>query len=332
MARLASLAAVCVVSIGSAQAHAAAPTKLDFHRAASAQECPAEAQLRAAVVARLGHDPFASEAHDALHVEITTDAGKLRGHFSLERGGREIGSQTLEATGTPAEHKAGHASSICDELVDALALEVALVFEAADATEAKTAAEPPAVSPPAIATAEPAPTRAAAPSPLPWSLWGSAGGRASVGSWAEAAVAPQIGVEARRGLFGLGLDLRVDVIPTLDVESARATLVRPSASLLPCAHGRWIYGCAVATLGATVVHGIDVASSREASSPYAALGGRAGLDLPLAARLHLLTFVEMVGVATPTTVRLDASDGVSPTVSSRAWDGAAGILLSGSIF
>ncbi len=330
MARPGPLAAMLVAATMATtvarQAQAAAPTKLDFQRGASAAECPGQEQLRSAVVARLGRDPFASVAPDALHVELTAEEGKLRGHFSLERGGREIGSQTLEATGAPAERRTGHASTICEELIDAVALEVSLVFEAADAREATASAEPPAPPPPVVVSPPPAPEL-----PRPWSLWASAGGRVSVGSWAEAAVGPELGLEARRGPFGLGVDARVDIIPRLDVGSARALLVRPSGSLLPCAHGRWIYGCAVATLGATVVHGVDVGTSREAASPYAAFGGRAGIDLPLGARLHLMTFLELVGVVTPTTVRIDASEEISPTVSSRPWDGAAGIVLAGSI-
>jgi hypothetical protein len=131
--------------------------------------------------------------------------------------------------------------------------------------------------------------------------------------------------------MGLGIDGRLDLTSAFDVgPNGSASVMMGRGSLLPCAHARWLFGCAEATFGATVARGVNLASSNSGAAPYAAFGGRAGVDLAMGPRLHLLASLDAVGIATPIIVRVDAGNSPS-SIESRPVDVSTGVALFGPI-
>jgi hypothetical protein len=128
--------------LGSRTAGASPPTAvLRYERAPGAESCPGPDELRAAVAARLGYDPFvASDEHEAIVVRIRPLGSGLEGTFQ-----RVDSSQG--AIGKPATIASRTAD--CTELTSALAVGIAIAADPLSITrEPKTVPAPGANSPP----------------------------------------------------------------------------------------------------------------------------------------------------------------------------------------
>src|SRR6266511_3277489 len=113
----------------------------------SRANCPDEANLRGAAVARLGYDPFAATGESTLHVTITRTARGLRGKIRLEdpQGGN-VGARAIESSGGD-----------CAELAKAMALAISLAIDPLRALD---------VGPPSGATPTPTPSHPPTSAPL----------------------------------------------------------------------------------------------------------------------------------------------------------------------
>jgi hypothetical protein len=75
---------------------AGASARLVYVRGSSAEDCPSETAIRAAVRARLGYDPFFPWAHDTMYVEASRSEGTIRiqvklvGEDNSLRGARDL--------------------------------------------------------------------------------------------------------------------------------------------------------------------------------------------------------------------------------------------------
>ena len=335
MAVAASLAATALAR----PADAAPSARLLYARGPGAETCPDEQGLRHAVAARIGYDPFFPWAALTVSVEITSDAGKLHGRILLETGGIEKGAQTIHEVRRDVAGPAG-----CEELIASIALAVSVALDAereATAGAPDVAPAPPPEPPPALPLPPPSPRRLVATKPTPavspapvsprkkLSLWVSAGVRGSFGEWQSVAIAPDLLVEARLGRWSLAVEGRYDVpVTTFTIVSGEtASVARWTGSLLPCAHFGWFVPCAVATFGESVATaGGGLANPTSGTGTYLALGARAGLDVPLTARLHLLGTADLVGIVTPANVT-DGTATTTGTVGSNSVEASLGIAL-----
>jgi hypothetical protein len=85
----------------------------------SGARCPDQAQLRSAVVARLGYDPFVANATSTLYATITRNGRGLRGEIRLDDPGRE----------TPGVRQIDSFSGDCTELGKAMALAMSIAID-----------------------------------------------------------------------------------------------------------------------------------------------------------------------------------------------------------
>ena len=134
MGRFALVLRVFVVASALSGTAAASPQwRLIYIREAGAASCPEEMELRLAVAARLGRDPFSSGAMRVVVARIGSKRDDLTGSVELideagiSRGRREISS----------------AAAKCDELAHAVAISISIAID-----PEHVAPEGPAVPPP----------------------------------------------------------------------------------------------------------------------------------------------------------------------------------------
>jgi hypothetical protein len=300
---LAAFALACSHA-GVARAEPAA-VKLEYSRGPGAETCPDDAGLRAGVTARLAYDPFRDVAATTVVASVLARRKELRARIELrDAGGTVIGSRELVSP-----------ESDCSELARAVALAIAIAIDPVSVL--RVPAQAPAVPlVPPVAT-EPPPAATTAPPP--------------VAPPPRAPVAPSVAVPARDEgprlrsaaalLLGagptprlspgarLGIGARWAVVSSTIEASAlwptsasaatgevRALVVLGSA--VPCLHQGPLLACGVLSAGPLRGEG---ASS--ATTIFAAVGGRAGAEIPLGRALALALSVEADVSLTPTSLR-----------------------------
>ncbi|WP_437326786.1 hypothetical protein [Sorangium sp. So ce381] len=275
--------------------------RLSYTRGPGTEGCPEEPSLRQIVESQLGGvDPFVSDGAWLIEVVIRRKGTAFQGEIALhDRDGRDLGRQE-------------HTSAICGALVEDIGLSLSAVMRpllpAPPSPESAPISPLPGPLPPSVPrgaapTVSPdAPPKALAskpprpvappPRPVPRSRPPPDRPRLQLGAGVllGAGVAPSVAVGfsgfagARWERFSLSLEARGDL--PIDAEPYRGWTIGVSglsASLVPCGHADWFFGCAVATAGA--VWNVRDRTGREFALPYAGLGFRAGLEVPLSARL-----------------------------------------------
>ncbi|WP_438017478.1 hypothetical protein WMF18_43095 [Sorangium sp. So ce315] len=293
----ASLFLVAPVALGQGAPRGA---RLSYTRGPGTEGCPEEPSLREIVAGQLGGvDPFVDDG--AWHVEVVVQrrGPAFRGEIALhDRDGRELGRQELS-------------SPICGVLVGDIGLALSVVLRPLlpPRPAPGSAPTPPSGPPPrpapedaappvspgapreAPASEPPHPVAAAArPVPRPGPPPERPRLQLGAGVLLGAGVAPSVAVGfsgfagARWERFSLSLEARGDL--PIDAEPYRGRIVEVSGvsgSLVSCGHMDWFFGCALATAGG--VWQSRESTGREFALPYAALGLRAGLEVPLSVRL-----------------------------------------------
>ncbi|WP_437484944.1 hypothetical protein WME75_46260 [Sorangium sp. So ce1014] len=273
--------------------------RLSYTRGPGTEGCPEEPSLRGIVASQLGGvDPFVPDGAWHVEVVIQRKGPAFQGEIALhDRDGRELGRQELS-------------SPICGVLVEDIGLSLSVVMRpllpprpapGSASTSPPSGPQPPSApgdaappvspDPPPRAPASKPPHPVAAPArPVPRPRPPPDRPRLQLGAGVllGAGVAPSVAVGfsgfagARWERFSLSLEARGDL--PIDGEPYRGwTISALSGSLVPCGHADWFFGCAVATAGG-VWHARE-STGRERALPYAALGLRAGLEVPLSARL-----------------------------------------------
>jgi hypothetical protein len=157
----------------------------------------------------------------------------------------------------------------------------------------------------------PMPNPPSAPPPVPSiRLWASFGILAVVTS----TVAFNLSVGLRGRWWSVGLEGRTDLPSSHAALGGHVTTSVTSASLCPCLHVGLLSTCGVFTAGALFAHGDDypVVVSHQVTSPWLALGVRAGAELPLSRRLALLLFGEVLAPLLRTALEVDSTPVYSP--------------------
>lgn len=288
-----------------------------------ADGCPAEPGLRAAVVARLGRDPFRDDALRTLTAAVRRTSRGLRAAVELrEAGGAVVGARRLST-----------ADDDCDELVAALALAISIAIDpqsrlrptatpplAPPPAPPPQAGAPPAQPPPPPALLEPPiveppialPLPAALPSPAPASPWRfrlRGGAHVPFGLLPGSTGGLSLDLGARRGAFSLTLGAEADLPTTRAADAGgevRAWLV--AARLAPCLHLGAAAICGLASLGSLRGSGSGVALPRTDVTIFAALGARIAAEIPITSRLALAPHADLAVPLTHTTLQLAGAD------------------------
>ncbi len=285
---------------------------LTYTHDADLERCPNERELRDAVGARLGYDPFVEVAAREVGVTVTRRGGGIVGTLSLKgprAGQREIVSPRGD----------------CHEVVDALAVAIAIGIDPS------SLARPPGTPPPATpgpAGPPPGPPPPAAPPPplaAPTESPPPAPPLPLVAVGATAGILGLFGESpATTGALALGAGLRVRAFEArLEGAASLASRVsvaggaigggKISASLLtgsflPCVRVKVAFGCAMVTVGALRGEGSGVAEPLRASAVYAAVGARAGVDIPIRGSFFARAHVDGLAPLSRITLQLGGQD------------------------
>ncbi len=323
--------AICASSAGSAHAGERAHAVLRYAPDADIERCPTSAELADAVAARIGYDPFdggTSEEKREVVVGVHRQQAGIVGVLELR--GPQAGAKATRELSSP--------SGDCRELLDALAVAIAIGLDPGSLTR------PPGDLPPAPPSAAPVAPVAAAPPP-------GASSPAAADRTSDARAPDDDRLDVRLGggplvMFGelpataAALDVSIGVrwkwleptvegfatLPTtLDAPPGRVTASLLGAGIVPCGHADLFFGCVGLTLGALRGEGEGVATPRRGSQFYSGASGRAGIEVAVSRSIWIRGYAEAVAPLTRITLQLAAQDvWRMPSVAARV-GAAAGI-------
>lgn len=288
--------AIIAASIGWAAVAQANPTaKLVYVRGEGADSCPDEAEMRKAVAARLGYDPFRPFATTTLTAEITKDKNAFRGKVRLvDEAGVERGARDLESR-----------AADCRDLTTAMALSMSIAIDPLSMTrpppsEASVVAEP--AEPPPEPTPEPppapppAPPKAEAPAPTPppvsppprFAL--GAAGHIAVGIAPSVAVGLRPSAEVLAARWSVGLEGRFDFAAgEASTEGGRTQTSLAGGAVVPCLKIPLVWACGVVLLAQVHAESLQVTAPRSEGFFFFGAGLRlhGAVELPEDFRLRI---------------------------------------------
>ncbi|WP_437478910.1 hypothetical protein WME75_31370 [Sorangium sp. So ce1014] len=297
--------------------------RLSYTRGPGAEGCADEQALRDVIAAQLGGtDPFVDGGGRQVEVVLRRKGRHFLGEIALlDSDGRRLGGQELtSATCGALVEDVGTALAIVLRPVrsarepapsppappapaspapPASALSAPAPPEAASVPAPKDASpRVPAPAPPCppAAPARPVERRSPAPAwprfqigvgaPPAWPRFQISVGALIAGGFAPA---PAVGfsgvVGARWEAFSLSLEGRIHLPVAAQLDGGALLEVSwLGGSIVPCGHVAWFFGCGLATAG-RVRHAGTVNLMGEMALPYAELGLRTGLEVPISPRL-----------------------------------------------
>ncbi|APR85799.1 Hypothetical protein A7982_11148 [Minicystis rosea] len=312
--------------------------RLAFTRGAGAERCPDEAALRKSVTARLGYDPFREDASRSITAGVTRAGSALHGDVTLNDGaGHVSGTRRLTVT-----------NDDCEELVASMALAISIAIdpevlfrpsppeapiappprapEPAPSASAPLPSPPRAPSPPSASIPEPLPAALPPPRPSRVRFRAGVGGVIAIGAApaVNGGISTQVGFRHRA--FSAALEGRFDVPATTAAPTGgtvRAGLT--TASLVPCFHASVFAACGLATVGALRGVGTGVPGAKADVTPFATLGARAGVEIPIAGIFAADLHGDLAVTLTRTALQLDGRDvWITPRVAGAF---GAGVLV-----
>lgn len=292
VSRVAGAAILLVAAAIPGAAGATPSARLVYSRSAGAASCADEQALRAAVAKRVGYDPFFPVAKQTIVASISRVAGRrfVARIVLVDERGVEFGAREF------------HVEEACADLLDTMALAIAIAIDPQSLAREPRPQNPPAPEPPptvdalpvversslgAAATPSPAPTPAATPamrlrSPgAPVMLEAAAGVVGSVGVAPAPGIGGALGAALRWRDVSLGLEGRFDAPASVRIQgggSASTSLVL--LALAPCGYAGPLLGCGLIQRGQMRASG-EAPGAVEKSVPWWAAGGRFGLQVPV---------------------------------------------------
>jgi hypothetical protein len=289
---------------------------LVFGRGAGAESCPGEDDLRAAVAARLGFDPFRPGGEREIRCTVRRSDGAFRARIEVAPAGSPaIAGRDLISY-----------RDDCGELAEAVTLTIGIAINPliaappAETTSRPPAPEPvaapaapvsaPALPPPAAPPAATTVARAVAPQQraATTDLRFGAHVAATVGVGPRAAPAVGLDAQLRRRALSLVVDARVVAQSSVAAGAGSATAWLWSASVGPCFHRDLLALCAVGTAGQLRAAGNGYATVADSTAPYLAVGARGVVELPLGDRLRLLWTGEVAAPLVTVHLTVDGRD------------------------
>jgi hypothetical protein len=281
--------------------------RLVYTRDASAETCPDEAALRAAVRERVGFDPFDAAATRVISCRIEKIRHMLRARIDV-----------VDGTGQPANARelvSKHAD--CQELAEAVALTLTIAINPLILAErtsperlpAPTSAVAP-MSPAHLAPVSPAVSVPLATAP-PRSFHLRVGARADTAAGLDPGLAYggtlHLGIQRRQ--LSAGLEFRVLAPSSLAMGRGSIHVWQWAVLLAPCAHRGGFLACLVGSAGMVHGRGEGYAVNEQSSSPTAAAGLRGGWEYPLLGdRLRLAVTLDVLAAMTRTHFSLGGAD------------------------
>jgi hypothetical protein len=351
MIRTRSLLALSVIALAAPGSASADPqptpsARLVVTRGAGASSCPTDDEIRNAVSGRLGYDPFQADAQRLVSATIARDRRGLTVTVSVhDEAGRAAGSRQLSS-----------AQNDCSELASAMTLAISIAIDPLAFTRPAPAPPPPppppsppapppveaspppapppepplapvVVQPEATAAPPPAPPDVSAPERAPTREWAF---RASVGTIASIGAAPHVGwgittqLGIRMRALSVGIEGRGDLPVSGETQgSSGVETILLLATLVPCAHYRFLSGCGLGSVGALHGRGFGVDRPLSQTTPYAAAGARLAAEFAAGQNVLMRGSVDLLATLTPTTLLLN---GAPAWVTPRA-SGALGVAL-----
>jgi len=301
---LASLWVLAWSAQGALAQSAPAPIRLQYQRGPGAETCPDEAQLREAIAAHLGFDPFADQGKRVLEITVERVDSNLMARVTIVgENGTAAGERVLRSS-----------SPECRDLAAVVTLAVSMVLDPLAGESAPAGLPPIALPPPAptVSPVEAAAVSASAPEPAPRPHAGPdfEVGVAFLGA-VGAVSSPNLGLQLQLAvawpLFSLGLEGRADFPVSQQLATGSVDTSQLTASLVPCLT-RWHLGlCALVTAGATRVQATGIEPSGSQLAPYVGLGGRAFGGVSLLDWLEARLQLDLLGQLTHTSIMLDGS-------------------------
>jgi hypothetical protein len=313
-----------------AWAQAPRQVRLEYARLDGAGECPDGATIQAGVAARLGYEPFNDQADERVRAVIQPSGHGLEARIEL-----------TDAKGSPkAERRLVSRQRDCAELASSVELAISIAIdpfrlgpspavqgvraEAPEAAhQATQGASPNASQAALVSSSEPV----VASSPRPLASQVGAGVVGGLGAAPSRTLGLAVGVAVRSGDWSLGLEGRADLPASTSLRAGEASTALLVASLVPCAHVGLVATCALVTAGALRAAGHGLVESRTVTLPYAAVGARVGLAIPLTGRLSLALHGDVTAPLTKSTLQVDGTAvWTSPILSAALGLGVAAIF------
>ena len=304
---------VTAVMLASASAEAAPSARLVYVREKGAEDCPDEAALRAAIVTRLGYDPFLPEASATLFATISRDPNVFHGRVKLvdeskvARGARDL------------DHPR------CADLVDAMALTMSIAIDprslsgpVPSPTPTPTPLDVPVPEPePVPVLAPPSPPPIPAPDPRPLSHpFAALSPTITFGSAPAAAIGlvGSVGLHARP--FSLALEARGDLPASAVVPLGTVSTSFLGATLAPCVLRGVATVCLLGTVGRLFAEARGIQNPRTDAALHAFGGARIGISESLTDAVELRANVDLLYAFTPQILQIDSQDAYTlPRVS-----------------
>jgi hypothetical protein len=316
MPRALVLLGAAAFALAPCRALAASNAQLVYARSTDAARCPDEGALREAVTARVGYDPFFPWAKRKVVAAITKRGRVFSASVELvDEEGFTHGAQELSTQGE------------CGELLDAVALAIAIAIDprllaaAAPATAPVASETPrePAATPPPEASPQPlAPVPASevppvdadreAPHEEPHSrrLEASAGVVASTGVAPSPSVGLALGTDVRWSRFSVGVEGRIDAPASRTAPSAGSVSSWLAfGAIVPCGHLGAFFACGLAEAGVMQASSSGVTFHRATSLAWLAAGGRVGAFVPLGQDVLLRMRGDLVADLDPAILNLN---------------------------
>jgi hypothetical protein len=282
------------------------------------------------VAARLGYEPFNDQADERVRAVIQPSGHGLEARIEL-----------TDAKGSPkAERRLVSRQRDCAELASSVELAISIAIDpfrlgpspagqgvGARAPEVANETDPgaaPNASPVALVS-----PRTPLVASRPRSLASQVG--AEVVSGLGAAPSRTLGVAAGVGVRGgdlsLGLEGRADLPASTSLRVGEASTALWVASLVPCAHVGRVATCALVTAGALRAAGHGLVEARTVTLPYAAVGARVALAIPLTGRWSLALHGDVTTPLTKSKLQVDGTAvWTSPILSAALGLGVAAIF------
>jgi hypothetical protein len=308
----------------SGPAMGAPSARLTYVREPGTEACADEEELRRAVAARLGYDPFFPWAQVAVVAHVRREGRVFRADVTLvDEQGVSRGKRELSSEGDD-----------CAPLVGALALGISLALDPLslarkpDAEQASPAPAPVSPDPVASATPPKAPNADGAGPPLPpvarsvadsgspWRGWAGLGILGAYGATPGLAFGGLVRAKVEHGRLSLGVEASVDAPTSASAPTGgRVRAWIAQATLLGCGRVWIVVGCGFVTGGPLVASGLDLAAPRTAVVPYGAFGPRVGVEWPVFGRFRLEGFVEVAVTLKPRELQVDGMDAFRQSVA-----------------
>lgn len=309
------------LTLTSAVAHASerVHARLTYGPDPDVERCPTERDLRDAVAARLGYDPFDGTL-DA------PDEGREVVVLVHKRGAGIVGALELKGP-RPGQRELASPRGDCREVLDSFAVAIAIGLDPASLTRPPgEPPQPPPPSPPSfvppstppVDSAPPAAEHPVAVAKDPVDVRIGGGPVALFGELPSATGALAVSLGLRWRWLEPSLEGLASLPVTASLGAGKVSASLLTLGVVPCGRVDLVFGCVGISLGSLRGEAEGVPGPLQGSSFYASVSARAGVELALTRSIWLRGYAEGVAPLTHVTLQLASQDvWTVPSVAAR---------------